>query len=589
MRYDDRIIDEIQSSTDIVEIITPYVPLKRSGKNFKGLCPFHGEKTPSFMVQPEKQIFHCFGCGVGGNVYSFLMKYENMSFPETVRHLAERANIRLPEPTGHNAEQTSENEKLYEVYKLAENFFHQLFLDQHRGKKARDYFLSRHFQMPNSDELKMGYCLDEWRALFDYLCKKGYSTELLVKSGLVHRSPKGNFYDAFRGRLLFPIKNNQGKTVAFGGRILGKTEGPKYLNSPENPIFHKRRELFGLYLAKKNISKEKPQILVVEGYFDFLRLYQNGFQATVATLGTSLTEGHVKLLKRYVEEAVVIYDGDGAGQAASIRGLEVFLEGGMNVKLVKLPEGYDPDDFVQKKGAEAFQKLIDDAQDFFDFKLQNLFERYNRTESLGLMKITNDFLETFMKIKNDILLDRYIRRLAAALGIDEVSIKRELGKLQERFKRKDSGLPEAEPSGPQGPKKFTDDVLLVSLALDDDHARKRIMEEVSETEVEEEWARELLRAMNLNPEMAQSLSLSQFLNKLTNENARRMLLELAAMEWSSETREKALEDILTRIHKKKTSNRLKELRRRISLAEHEGDVDSLSRYAREYQELMKRP
>ena len=381
MRYDEKIIDEVRTANPIVEVIGQYVPLKRSGHNFKARCPFHQEKTPSFMVHPEKQIFHCFGCVAGGDVFGFLMRYENMSFPEALRRLAERAHIRLPEPVAKRGEGPTESEQLYEIYRLAEDYYRAKFLSE-EGRRARDYFHARGFKDEMAEEFKIGWASEAWQGLFEFLSKKGFSEPLLLKSGLIHRSAKGNLYDGFRGRLLFPIRNLQGKGVAFGGRIIAESDGPKYLNSPENPVFHKRRELFGLNLAKKFIDRDRPRIFVVEGYLDFLRLYQEGFKTTVATLGTALTEEHVQVLKRFAEEAVVIYDGDKAGEAASLRGLEVFLEGGMSVKLVRMPVGFDPDDFVKKHGAPAFEKLLSEARDFFDYKFEVLRSRFDLRDSL---------------------------------------------------------------------------------------------------------------------------------------------------------------------------------------------------------------
>ncbi|MFA7002024.1 MAG: DNA primase, partial [Candidatus Omnitrophota bacterium] len=381
MLYGDNILEQVQSANDIVEVISQVVPLKRSGRNFKGLCPFHQEKTPSFMVNAEKQIFHCFGCQTGGDVFSFLMRYENMSFPEAVRRLAERAHIRLPEKPSGREEGPSDTEKYYEIYRLACEFYRRQYLDPVLGRKAREYFARRKFDEALAEEMKMGWAGDAWDGLFQFLSKKGFPEELLLKSGLICRSTKGTLFDLFRNRLLFPIHQLQGKVVAFGGRLIEDREGPKYLNSPENPIFSKRRELFGLHLSKKFIDREKPRILVVEGYFGFLRLYQNGFKSAVATLGTALTEEHVRILKRFAEEAVVIYDGDKAGEAASLRGMEVFLEGDMSVKLARLEGGLDPDDLIREKGAEAFAEVLGKATDFFDFKLETLQKRFNRKDS----------------------------------------------------------------------------------------------------------------------------------------------------------------------------------------------------------------
>jgi DNA primase len=590
MRYDERIVDQVQSAHDIVEVIGQYLTLKRSGRNFKACCPFHGEKTPSFMVQPEKQIFHCFGCSLGGDVFTFVMRQENMSFPEALRMLAEKAGIRLPEPDRRQGEGPSESEQLYEIYRLAAEYYHGIFKDPERGKAGREYFQKRGFDLSLADELKMGWSLDGWRGLLEYLLKKGFSENLLLKTSLVVRSPKGNLYDTFRERLLFPIANLQGKIVAFGGRILKDVEGsPKYLNSPENPIFQKRRELFGLYLAKKFIDREKPRIVVVEGYFGWLRLYQHGFKSVVATLGTALTEEHVHVLKRFAEEAVVIYDGDKAGEAASLRGLEVFLEGGMSVRLVKLPSGYDPDDFIMKEGAEAFGKLLSNAPDFFDYKLEILFSRFNRMDSMGLMRITSDFLETFTKIQSPILVDRYLRKLAGSLGVDETSLRSELQKLKK--KQEKPGNTAAAPVGNISktgiPPAATDETLILALSVEETSLRKKLLVQCDDSDFSSPQSRELFQCLATLEAEQQPVSWPKVFTRIHDAAFREKLTSQLSMEWNFDQKKQAFEDCLGHIKAKKVEKRLEELRRSIAKAERDGDTALLSEYAREYQALWK--
>lgn len=589
MKYDERIIDQVQSAHDIVEVIGQYLTLKRSGRNFKACCPFHGEKTPSFMVQPEKQIFHCFGCGLGGDVFTFLMRQENMSFPEALRMLAEKAGIRLPEPDKRQKEGASDSEQLYEIYRLAAEYYHNLFKDPVHGKTARDYFQKRGFDLSLAEELKMGWALDGWRGLLEFLSKKGFSENLLLKSALVVRSPKGNLYDTFRERLLFPISNLQSKVVAFGGRILKDVEGsPKYLNSPENPVFHKRRELFGLHLAKKFIDREKPQLIVVEGYFGWLRLYQHGFKSVVATLGTSLTEEHVHVLKRFAEEAVVIYDGDKAGEAASLRGLEVFLEGGMAVKLVKLPAGYDPDDFVAKQGPDAFRKLLSEARDFFDYKLEILFTRFNRMDSLGLMRITSDFLETFSKIQNPVLTDRYLRRLAGSLGVDETSLRSELLKLKKKQEKTGKSAPEAVKAlKVESIPAAADEILILALSVEEASLRRKLLVQCDESDFSEAQSRELFQCLATMEAQQQPVSWPKIFTRIQNSAFREKLTAQLALEWDHDKKTQAFDDCLNHLKTKKVEKRLDELRRSIAKAEREGNTALLGEYAREYQALWK--
>ncbi len=584
MRYDERIIDQVQSANDIVEIIGQYVPLKRSGRNFKGLCPFHGEKTPSFMVHPEKQIFHCFGCGTGGDVFSFLMRYENMNFPEAIRRLAERAHIQLPVNMFSKEEGAGESEQLYEIYRLAADFYHRRFLDPAAGRKAREYFKKRGFEDSLALEMKMGWADDEWKSLFEFLSQKGFGESLLLKSGLVQRSAKGALYDNFRGRLLFPIHNLQGKVVAFGGRLIDEREGPKYLNSSDHPVFHKRKELFGLHLSKKYIDREKPQIIVVEGYFGFLRLYQNGFKTAVATLGTALTDEHVQVLKRFAEEAIVVYDGDKAGEAASLRGLDVFLEGGMNVKLARLPAGLDPDDFIRQKGSESFGQMLASARDFFDYKLEILSGRYNRRDSLGVMKISAEFLETFSKIRNPILLDHYLKKLSSSLGVEEGTLRAELTKRQKKLPGSEA---KAAPPPAKGLSSIQDEVILFALALENPAWGKILIEDLTESDFRTPAICHNYKMFASLPENIRKGGVSKMLTRIEDVSLKEQLVTVFSFDWTEADKEKAFRDCLKRLQQKPVDRRREELRQMIADAERNGDQARLRDLVREYQSLLR--
>ncbi|MSR77329.1 MAG: DNA primase [Candidatus Omnitrophica bacterium] len=590
MNYDDSIKDEVRLASNIVDVISQVVSLKKSGRNFKANCPFHQEKSPSFMVHPEKQIFRCFGCGVGGDVFTFLMKHENLTFPEALRQLAERANIQLPVYSAQNREKASESEALYEICQFAADFYHQTFFHPIQGKTARDYFFKRGYTEEVAREFKIGWAPEGWHFLFEALSKKGFSEALLLKSGLIQKSPKGSLYDAFRARLLFPIHNLQGKIVAFGGRILtDQKEGPKYLNSPETPIFHKRRELFGLHLAKKNIPMDRSQILVTEGYFDFLRLYHQGFKHVVATLGTSLTEEHVQLLKRFADEAVVIYDGDKAGQAASLRGLEVFLEGEMSVKLVRMPQGLDPDDYLVKEGNAALQKMIDEAKDFLDFKLEILFERYNPKDSLGLMRITGELIETLQKVNHPVLLDHYLTRIASRTGISRESLKSEWTRLKQKQKSRPGIGSDPGPSLMKTQEISDEEVILLSLLIDEREIRKKMMPMIHEMDFESILSQNLFREIVQTEIRREEKSWPQWLDSVTEDGFKQSLIRQAEFEWNLEEKEKAARDCFWQLRKKKKEKKLSELRRLILDSEHSRDHEKMQLYARDYQELLKKP
>lgn len=592
MAYEERIIDEVQAASNIVDIISEHVPLKRAGRNFKGICPFHEEKTPSFMVSAEKQIFHCFGCGAGGNVFRFLMRVENLSFPEVLRRLAERAHIVLPEPEGRrDPYQASENEQILEAYRHAAAFYHNLFRDGRSGQRAREYLKQRGFDMAFAEEFQLGWAPDSWGELYSFLRGKGLSDETLLKARLIARGTSGKPFDMFRGRLMFPILNLQGKPIAFGGRILGTEEGPKYLNSPEHPVFKKRREFYGLSYARKYIDRDLPRLFVVEGYMDFLRLVQHGFRHTVATLGTALTPEHVQTLKRFADEALVVYDGDRAGQAAALRGLEIFLEGGLNVKIVRMPDGLDPDDFLVRFGAEAFREQAAQAVDFFDFKLDVLAERYDRRDSLGLMKMTSDFIETLSKVSQPVLLDRYMRRLSGYLGVDERSLRLELDKLK---KKRSAPVLSGSPVAESTVKKQTDlpeagreEMLLAALLVDEPRFRDQAFREIQAEEFLSSPARKVFETLRELDAEGSGASWNRILTRLEDESFKEKLIAGISLEWTAEEKEKAFLDCMRVMKKKQFEARLKELRREIAMAERAGDQARVHAFLAEYQTLLQ--
>ncbi|MBI4357962.1 MAG: DNA primase [Candidatus Omnitrophica bacterium] len=589
----DQIVDQVQSLNDIVEVISAYVPLRRAGRSFKATCPFHQEKTPSFMVNPDKQIFHCFGCGVGGDVFSFLMKYERMTFPEALKRLAERVHVPVPEFKHSSPEERSQTERLYQVYSAANEFYRRNLKDLELGKPARAYLAKRSFGESEMDIFHLGFAIPEWSHLYEFLSKKGFGEQELLRSGLIVRSAQARTYDLFRGRVMFPIFNSQGKVIAFGGRVFGD-ETPKYLNSPETPIFRKRKELYALHLAKRAIptTGEARRILIVEGYLDCIRLHANGFQNAVATLGTSLTPEHVQMLKRYADEATVIFDGDKAGEQASLRGLDLFLEEGMGVRVLCLPKGFDPDDMVRVKGKEAMAELIGQSQDFFDFKLQVLLGRYNKSDSLGLLKITSEFLDTFSKIKSPVLVDRYLRKLAVTLGVQENSLRSELNKLRAKLSGLKSARSEPRPLAAELRKAEPPlEKLLLGLVLHYPPYLRMFQEVFPEYSFSGEKTREIF---NLCHQMIQEygereLSPSKLLNRIKNEESKTFACRLLMIEWSSGTdREQAFQDVLRGLRGQERAGRLKTLRHQIVQAEEAGNQELVLKYMKTYQELLSK-
>lgn len=380
----DDVIDAVRRHHDIVEVVGKYVHLTRQGKYMKGLCPFHSEKTPSFTVTPELQIYHCYGCGKGGNVIRFVEEMEGYTFPEAVRNLAEDAGIPVSwssNVSGTSHEQDSIRHKLIEAHELAAKFYHYLLNNTRQGDEAKRYLLDRGLTDKLIDQFMVGYAPNEWDVLTRFLTSRGFDAELLEKAGLISLKKDGTGYvDRFRSRIMFPIWERNGKAIAFGGRIIGD-EQPKYLNSPESMLFTKSRALYNLHLARPSVKKTK-QIVLFEGYMDVIKAWSAGVENGVATMGTALTDEHCSLLKRYADEVIICYDGDNAGQAAAYKSIALLEETGLKVRIVSLPKGMDPDDYIEANGAKAFiDHIMNEPISVTKFKL--IYSRKNHILSKG--------------------------------------------------------------------------------------------------------------------------------------------------------------------------------------------------------------
>ncbi|KAF0154878.1 MAG: DNA primase [Syntrophaceae bacterium] len=433
MRFDDSKIEEIKSRVDIVELASEYLTLKKAGRNYLGLCPFHQEKTPSFTVNREKQIFYCFGCGEGGNVITLLMKIANKSFPEAIKHLAEKTGVILPVRTfgREGQEKDSLHDEIINLnLRAAQQFSRNL--SSPAGKIARDYLLKRAVTNETIKQFRLGYVPDTWRSLTDYIEGSGLSLKLAEQAGLIIAGKEGGFYDRFRGRLIFPIENVFGEIVAFGGRILGEGD-PKYLNSPESPVYIKGKNLYGLQKAKEAI-RQSGFCLIVEGYFDAISLWNAGVRNVVATLGTALTRDHLELLRRYTQDAVALFDPDTAGRRALDRSLELFLGANMRARALILPEGCDPDDYVKKYGKDKIEELIAIAPSISDYYIDNVLgDSKTFEESRDLVKTAMEFVN---KINDEIEKNLFIKRIAEKLGIDQALLKREVHRKEVHIKSK---------------------------------------------------------------------------------------------------------------------------------------------------------
>ncbi len=419
MRYSDDIIQRVKDATDIVSVIGEYVPLKKAGSSYKGLCPFHQEKSPSFMVSPGRNSFHCFGCGKGGNVITFVMEMEKAPFPEALRLLAEKAGVALPKPAEdlRDQERDRQRERLLSLNEFAGKFFHEKLLSS-EGQAAREYFKGRGFTKEVAVRFQIGYALPGWDTLKTAAQRAGYSQEELLAGGLlVHNEEKNSFYDKFRNRIIFPVKNNYGKITAFGGRTLGDEPGPKYLNSPETPLFKKGECLYLLEVARDAI-RQRGFALVVEGYFDALALHTQGFENTVATLGTALTPSHARLIYRYTKEAVLLYDADEAGQAAVLRGFEPLAQAGLQVRVLVLPDAKDPDEYLRKHSKAELEGLLSKAPDFFRWRAFSLAGKFRDQPREEKIRALREMVPLILQVPDEAAIQAACAAVESELGLD---------------------------------------------------------------------------------------------------------------------------------------------------------------------------
>lgn len=407
--FSDDIIEEVRSRNDIVDVIGQYVHLTKKGSTYFGLCPFHNEKTGSFSVSPNKQMYYCFGCGAGGNVFTFMMQYENFTFGEAMEALADRAGVALPkqEYSAAQKREADKKQRLLEINKEAARYFYTL-LRNDRGKHALAYFQKRELSEETMKKFGLGYSDQYSDDLYRYLRSKGYEDEILKESGLVTIDERRGGYDKFWNRAMFPIMDVHNKVIGFGGRVMGDGE-PKYLNSPETPIFDKSRNLYGLNFAR---TTKKPQFLLCEGYMDVIALHQAGFDNAVASLGTALTSGHANLLKRYTKEVYLTYDSDGAGVKAALRAIPILKEVGIVTKVINMRPYKDPDEFIKALGAEAYQKRIDEAENSFLFEIRIMESQHDMNDPESKTAFYNEVAKKLLGFSEELERNNYIEAVA---------------------------------------------------------------------------------------------------------------------------------------------------------------------------------
>ena len=569
-RYSDEIIEEVRQSNDIVDIISQYVHLKRSGRNYFGLCPFHNEKSPSFSVSPDKQIFHCFGCGVGGNVFTFLMKIEGISFVEAVQTLAERANIQLP-TLENNVDTAKEilKSKVLKVNEVAANFYHENLYNP-ESKIAQEYIKKRKLTNETLISFKIGYS-GKFDELYHKLKEEGFEEPEILESGLVNKNDRGQYIDRYRNRLMFPICDARGKVIAFGGRVLDDSK-PKYINSPENVAYSKGRNLFGLNVAKK--QGHLKQLLIVEGYMDVISLHQRGITNVVAPLGTALTQQQGWLLRKNADQIILSFDSDEAGLNAKIRALDILQDMGCDIRVLQMEGAKDPDEYIIKYGNARFKNLIDKALSVIEFKVKVLKQNLNLENVNDKIKFLNEIAKLIAKIDNSIEREVYIEKIAKEYETSKEAIYAEVNKLTYNSSKSEKILEKAKPviKHNENNEQVSETIkkrenTILSLLL----TGELNIFEIIEKNIKVEDFKD-----NINKNIAQKLyeelrkgnsNINSVINNLDEEEQGR-ITEIMADDYEIDNMEKAIDDIIKSYEKDKLTSRKFEL---VELMENETD------------------
>ncbi|MDD5668857.1 MAG: DNA primase, partial [Candidatus Omnitrophica bacterium] len=541
------ILEDILSRIDIVEVISEYMPLKHAGRNFRALCPFHHEKSPSFMVSSDRQIYHCFGCGAGGNAFNFLMQHQRLEFPEAVEILARKAGISLPQTAGNNGS-SGVITQIYKINQLTAEFFAQNLLTV-PGARAKSYLAKRGITDETIKSFKLGYSLDRWDGLLNYLRTKNITLSQIEKAGLILPKEGGGYYDRFRNRLMIPIYDAKSNIVGFGARVLPDSIRPgedkhtaKYVNSPETAAYTKRSHLYGLNFAKDPV-RETDFLVIVEGYLDFLIPYQAGIHNIAASLGTAFTGEQARLIKRHTQNVVMVYDGDAAGEMAAVRSLDIFVEEGMDVKIAVLPQGFDPDTFVREKGADQFKQIIYNALSLFDYKMKVLKSKYGVSSIESKAKISAEMLSTIHKFTNAIIKTEYIKKLAHELSISDDSLVQELKKLK----------PEKSAAADQTPNRkkaviHPTEKLLLKLMLEESRLINTVRERIEPSDFQDERTSRIVSLMFNLAEEGKQVEPRYLISQTGDEEACRLICDSTFLpELSENEKESVVDDCIKRL------------------------------------------
>ena len=564
LRYSDEIIEEIRQNNDVVDIISQYVHLTRKGRNYFGLCPFHNEKSPSFSVSPDRQIFHCFGCGVGGNVYTFLMKIEGITFKEALEQLAERANIQLPTLTsGADTAKEELKAKVYKVNEFTAEFYHQN-LYKPNAKMAQEYVKKRKLNQETLEAYKIGFS-GKFDELYKALKQQGFGEKEILESGLVNKNDNGTYIDRYRNRLMFPICDARGKVIAFGGRVLDDSK-PKYINSPENIVYSKGRHLFGLNVAKKYSSKK---LLIVEGYMDVISLHQRGIENVVGALGTALTEQQGWLLRKSTEQVILGFDADGAGQTAVARSMEILQNMGCDMRVLQIEGAKDPDEFIVKFGEGRFKLAMENAISLVEFKVKNLRKDINLENAADKIKFLNEIAKILAKVENTIEREICIEKIAKGYNISKEAIFAEVNKLiysnskgiqtlQEQNKPIRKVEQDKEEKSSVNENLIKRENTIIALLID---ANKNVFEKIKQNIKPEDFKDSINReiAQKLYEELEKQDSNINKLIDTFDEETQNHITMVMATDYEIENVEKAVDDILQKYKREKLDDRKQEI------------------------------
>jgi DNA primase len=560
-RYSEEILNEVRQSNDIVDVISQYVHLKRSGRNFFGLCPFHNEKSPSFSVSPDKQIFHCFGCGVGGNVITFVSQIEGLNFVETVQMLAERANIQLP-TLQNNGDTQREilKDKVYKVNEFTAEYYHQN-LYKPQAKMAQEYVKKRQLTNETLKSFRIGFS-GKFDELYQELKRQGFQEQEILESGLVNKNERGQYIDRYRNRLMFPICDARGRVIAFGGRVLDDSK-PKYINSPENVVYSKGRHLFGLNVAKKGDTKK---LLIVEGYMDVISLHQRGITNVVAPLGTALTEQQGWLLRKNSEQIILSFDSDDAGIKAKLRAIDILQNMGCDLRVIQLEGAKDPDEYILKYGNMRFQNVIDKAFSVVEFKVKILKKELDLDNTNDKIKFLNEIAKLISKVDNTMEREVYIEKIAKEYDISKEAIYAEVNKLTYKNDKSEKILEKAKPiithkkvetkEVSQAIKRRENTIISILLSGDlsiFEIIKQNIKPEDFQDEINHEIAKKLYEEFEKG-----NSNINGIIDTLEQEQQNQITM-IMAEDYEIENLEKAIDDIIQAYKRDKLNNRKLEI------------------------------